>query len=373
MTILSYNINQKITASTWLNWKWQLRNRLKGLNILESLGIISESLDKKFRFLLKKYHFATTPYYFSLCKELNYSDPIFRQIIPSLEEIDFKLSGSEPDPLAEEKHSITPHLIHRYPDRVLVVTTNFCASYCRHCNRKRFWSERPWVIDKKELEQILFYIKKNKHIREVILSGGDPLFINQSYLEYILSRIREIKTVEVIRIGTRIPVVLPMKITVDLCQMLKKYRPIWLNTHFNHPQEITKEAEKAADLLSLHGIAMANQTVLLKEINDDLDTLAQLFTALERILIKPYYLFHCDSVSGTDHFRTSIEKGMELISGLEGKIGGLCIPKFVVDLPQGRGKAPCGPNFLEEIDGNIAIFKTWEGEKFIYKDAQGAK
>jgi len=368
---ISY-LNKTIRDNYWSNWKWQIRNRIKGYNFLSSIGVISNNSKNRFKLLLKKYHFATTPYYFSLCNELNYSDPIFRQIIPSLEEIDFRLSGSEPDPLAEEKHSITPHLIHRYPDRVLIVTTNFCASYCRHCNRKRFWSNKPWVITTKELEQILFYIKKNKHIREVILSGGDPLFINQNYLEYILKKLREIKNIEVIRIGTRIPVVLPMKITTDLCKMLKRYRPIWLNTHFNHPQEITKEAEKAADLLSLNGIAMANQTVLLKGINDDLNTLIRLFTSLERILIKPYYLFHCDAVCGTDHFRTSIKKGIELISAMEGKIGGLCIPKFVVDLPEGGGKAPCGPNFLEKVDGDIAIFKTWEGKKFIYKGANGA-
>ncbi len=358
--------------SNWSKWKWHIKNRLKSIEFLEYIGIISQSLKEKFKLLLKRYHFATTPYYFSLCKRLDYTDPIFRQIIPSIEEIEFNLPGSNPDPLAEEKYSVTPHLIHRYPDRVLIVTTNFCASYCRHCNRKRFWSEKPWVLSKRELEQIIFYIKTNKHIREVILSGGDPFFINQSYLEYILSRIRRIKTVEVIRIGTRVPVVLPMKITPILGKMLKRYRPIWINTHFNHPQEITKETEKAADILSLHGIAMANQTVLLKGVNDDLNTLAQLFTSLERMLIKPYYLFHCDSVSGTDHFRTSIEKGIELISALEGKIGGLCIPKFVVDLPNGAGKAPCGPNFLEKIDGDIAIFKTWEGKKFVYKGAQGA-
>ncbi len=356
----------------FLDWKWQIKNRLKGFSFLSSIGIIPEKQVEKFRTLLSSYHFATTPYYFSLCHEMDYSDPIFRQIIPSLEEIEFRLPGSQLDPLAERVYSVTPHLIHRYPDRVLIITTSLCASYCRHCNRKRFWSTKPWVINKKEIEQIVFYIKRNKNIREVILSGGDPLFINQNYLEYILKKIRQLQNVDVIRIGTRIPVVLPMRITSSLGKMLRKYRPIWINTHFNHPYEITKEAKKAADILSLNGIAMANQTVLLRGVNDDLDILSELFTRLEAMLIKPYYLFHCDCVQGTDHFRTSIKKGQELISKLEGRIGGLCIPKFVVDLPNGAGKAPCGPNFLEKIDGDIAVFKTWEGKKFIYKGANGA-
>jgi len=366
-----FKLDEKtVSSDSWHDWRWHIANRIKDINNIKKISSIPNTAlyDK----VIGKYHFATTPYYFRLIKKFDYTDPVFRQVIPSTEELTVHIKGSDPDPLAEGSHSPLPYLVHRYPDRVLIITTGICASYCRHCNRKRYWDSRPWVINLKQLQRICDYIKTHRQVREVILSGGDPLFLNTNYLETILKKIRGIRHVEIIRIGSRIPVVLPMRITKRLCGMLKKYRPIWLNTHFNHPVELTKEAEHAADMLSLHGIPVSNQTVLLKGVNDSADTLARLFTGLQRILIRPYYLFHCDAVEGTDHFRTALKTGIEIMTTLEGKIGGLCLPKFVVDLPNGQGKAPAGPCFLIRTEDNTAVFRTWEGEIMTYQGANGS-
>ncbi len=322
--------------------------------------------------LICRYRWAATPYYLSLIDWSDPNDPIRRQCIPDPKEITFYLDGSEDDPLAEERHMPVPHLIHRYGDRALLLATGICATYCRHCNRKRFWAGRPRVINQRALGGIIRYLSNHPGIREVIVSGGDPLTMGSAHIDRVLSALRTVKHLEVIRIGSRVPVVMPMRITKGLCRILARHRPLWLNTHFNHPREVTKEAESACDMLQRHGIPVSNQTVLLKGINDDSEILGDLFCRLQAIMVRPYYLFHCDAVRGTDHFRTDLYKGIRIMKTLLGNIGGLCLPTLVIDLPGGGGKVPLNPDYLTGIDGDEAVFKNHEGRTIRYKSPWGA-
>ncbi len=266
-----------------------------------------------------------------------------------------------------------PGLIHRYPDRALVVLTNMCAMYCRHCNRKRNWKNQgERTLGRAALNRIIAYIKNTPVIREVIISGGDPLLVSLGFLDEILWGISAIPHIDAIRIGTRIPVVMPMRITDELCRLLSRRRPIWLNTHFNHPAEITDAAISACDKILKAGIPISNHTVLLKGVNDSAHTILSLCRALQRHMIRPYYLFHCDAVTGTDHFRTGIQKGIEIMNVLQGNLGGLAVPDYVVDLPSGGGKARVMPSQLVSIDDNMAVFKTFEGGDIHYLAPNGA-
>ncbi len=329
-------------------------------------------MPKTLRDVLDTYPWASTPYYISLIDRNDPSDPIALQCIPREEEITFSLPGSDPDPLAEHANSPCPGLLHRYRDRVLVIATGNCYSYCRHCNRKRNWKQGDLTPSDSDIDRMVDYISAHTEIREVIISGGDPLTLSTDRLDRMLHRFRNISNIEVLRLGTRVPVVLPMRITKELALMLKGHRPLWVNTHFNHPREITPEAADACDRLLCAGIPVSNHTVLLRGVNDSHEVLYKLFTKLNRIMVRPYYLFHCDAVRGADHFRTSIDKGIRLMQKLWGDTGGLCLPRYVVDLPSGGGKAPVMPSFIIDREGDIALFRTSEGEILKYTGALGA-
>ncbi|MSQ33312.1 MAG: KamA family radical SAM protein, partial [Dehalococcoidia bacterium] len=264
--------------------------------------------------------------------------------------------------------SPVPGLVHRYPDRALFVITNICPLLCRHCTRKREWEDGNWVRPKAELDACIDYIRRTKSIRDVIISGGDPLTLSTPRLEEIVKRLRAIDHVEIIRFGTRFPVVLPQRIDDEFCEMVDKYGPIWLNTHFNHPNEVTAEAEKAVRNLLRAGVPVNNQSVLLRGINDSVETQLELVHALMRIRVRPYYLFHADNVRGTEHLRTSVWKGIEIIEGLRGHTSGLAVPTFVVDVPGGGGKIPLQPNYLLSMTDDELVLRNYEGLVFRYRN-----
>lgn len=359
-------LNVNIDPVDWQNPAWQIRNRLQGA---EGITLLPFHLSEKTAFQCKlaaqKYRWAVTPYYLSLVNLHDPEDPVRKQFLPTFNEV--SCSGSpescrlSEDPLCEEKFTASKGLIHRYPDRVLVLITSMCASYCRHCNRKRTWKNPDFSLEHDDIASIIKYIKSRPEIREVILSGGDPLILAPSRLENILSLFREIRHIEVLRIGTRIPVTMPMGITSELCSMLSKYRPLWINTQFNHDSEITEESASACDRLQKAGIPVSNQTVLLKNVNDSFETLSALFRKLQSIMVRPYYLFHCEPVEGNAHFIPSLEKGIEIMNRIQERLGGLCQPKYVMDLPGGGGKAPLLPSWLIAKDKNSALFRTLEG------------
>jgi len=340
------------TDSDWTNWKWQFSNRVRSLNGLAGLlGVPVDSLSS-WEDVLHVYPVAISPYYLSLFDCADESDPLRRQCFPDPREIHFSLGGVD-DPLEEERDMPVPGLIHRYSDRCLAIVTATCAVYCRHCNRKRLWKENV-KFSQRRFQTMVDYIARTPELREVIISGGDPLTLSDEKLDWILGSLRAIKHVEVLRIGTRVPVTLPMRVTKELCALMKKYRPLWLNTQFNHPREITPDSARACEMLLESGIPVSNQSVLLKGINDDYETMKDLLYGLERISVRPYYLFQCDPVRGVDHFRTDIWVGMEMMEKLWHNISGLCLPRFVLDSPGGRGKIPFQPfSFLSDRKANL--------------------
>ncbi|MFH1782546.1 MAG: KamA family radical SAM protein [Candidatus Omnitrophota bacterium] len=347
------------------SWKWQLINSVKDLDVLSDLFYFDAGKKQSLERVIKEYPFRVTPYYLSLINKTDPDDPIRRQAIPSPEEENFYIEVQN-DPLGEEKDTVMPGLVHRYPDRVLVTLTNMCPMLCRHCTRKREWQGGNWVRSPKELEEIYKYIFLHEEITDVILSGGDPLILSTEKLEGILASLRSIKHIEIVRIGTRCPVVLPQRIDESLVAVLKKYRPIWVNTHFNHPNEITAESSKACDRLLLNGIQVNNQTVLLKGVNDDPKTMIRLCKGLLKIGVRPYYLFHCDPVSGAGHFRTSIDKGLSIIKEMRGFISGLAVPTYVVDGLEGQGKVPLQPDNLVSKEKDYFTLRGYKGEAFNY-------
>ena len=357
----------------WNNWRWQLRSSITEPDKLKEVFKFSPAELENSGKTVLKYPFGITPYYFSLINQNNPRDPIRLQCIPSQEEDNLYFDVQE-DPLGEEHDSVLPGLVHRYPDRVLLTLTNMCPVYCRHCTRKREWHNGKWTRSESELQEIYRYISAHSAVRDVIISGGDPFILSTHRIESVLSNIRQIAHVEIIRIGTRCPVVLPQRVDDELVSALKKYRPIWLNTHFNHPNEITPESSLACDKLICAGIPVNNQTVLLKGINDDVETMTKLCQALLKINVRPYYLFQCDPVSGTGHLRTSIGKGLEIIKGMRGFTSGLAVPTFVVDGLGGQGKVPLQPpDYLVALEKNYAVLKGYKGEVFRYYNPEGSK
>ena len=347
----------------WSDPKWQLDNRLKGK---EGLARFLEPYHEDvapFLKCLSRYKWASTPYYICLIERYYRQDPVGRQIIPSPDELRVSSPHSEEDPLLEKRFSPLPGLIHRYRDRALVLVSNRCASYCRHCNRKRTWKSPEQVPgSEKAWEDIRDYLIDHPEVREILVSGGDPLLLPARRLEHILGLLKSVSSVEVLRIGTRLPVVLPMAIDQGLCSLLKRFRPLWLNTHFNHPNELTIESQRACDRLQLAGIPVSNQSVLLKGINDHAETMKRLCCGLQKIMVRPYYLFHCDFVKGTDHFRTGIKQGIDIIDKMWGDVGGMCIPRYVVDLPGGMGKARVIPPHMKKLQNDTARFQTFDGK-----------
>ncbi len=315
----------------------------------------------------EKYPFAVTPYYLSLVEEPTPSDPIYRQIIPQGGEL-LQMSGAMRDPLAEEELSPVPGLIHRYGDRAVLLVNGLCAAYCRHCTRKRMVGKEVASVSDAQLEEWVSYLRRTPQIRDVILSGGDPLTLSDRKLERILAAVRSVESVEIIRIGTRIPVLMPMRVTAELARTLRKYRPLWVVTHFNHSRELTEEAVSACQLLVDSGIPVNNQSVLLRGVNDSSEELSSLCRGLLRIGVRPYYLHQCDLIEGIEHLRVPIGRGIQIMEELRGRLSGLGIPLYVVDLPGGGGKVPILPNYLEKVEGRDYYFRNHRGEVFIYPD-----
>ncbi len=352
----------RLSREKWHDPAWQIKNRYQGADGLKRLPLdIPPDEIAALHKVSNRYRWASTPYYLSLINWDDPHDPVRLQSLPGPEELcspsSMRLSD---DPLCERKHTRIKGLVHRYPDRALLLVTGNCVSYCRHCNRKRTWKKNEAALNNDELYAIYNYIKQDRGIREVILSGGDPLTLPLERLEQILALFRKIPHVEVLRIGSRLPVTMPMGITPELCKILARHRPLWLNTHFNHPVEITGTAEAACDRLQKSGIPVSNQTVLLRGVNDSFDTLSKLFRNLEAIMVRPYYLFHCEPVSGNLHFIPSIKKGLTIMRQINRELGGLCVPSYVLDLPGGGGKARLPASDLLEFTRDGAIFRNWD-------------
>lgn len=326
-----------VDEADWQDWRWQLRNRVWTEKLLNELLKDAPEISRLRRAVVRTYPFAVTPYYFSLMKTQDAGDPIRLQCIPDPREITFSLGGVE-DPLEEGRDMPLPGLIHRYADRCLTMVTHTCMMYCRHCNRKRFW--KAGKAEKARLGAMIDYVAATPGIREVIVSGGDPLTLPEPVLDSFLGALRAIPHVEVLRLGSRVPVVLPMRITPSLVRMLRKHRPLWFNTQFNSPRELTKEAALACRRLVDAGIPLSNQSVLLRGVNDTCETMRELLYGLQRISVRPYYLFACDPVRGADHFRVDLWKGMEMMERISRSTSGLCVPRYVMDVPGGKGKMP---------------------------------
>jgi lysine 2,3-aminomutase len=349
----------------WNNWKWQYRNRITTVESLSRIIPLSEKEQREIAQSLSRFKMSITPYFASLMDTKNSLCPIRMQAVPSINETRVQ-SWEKKDPLNEETDSPVPNIVHRYPDRALFLVTRQCAMYCRHCFRKRCVGEEDFIIGKAEKEKAIDYIAGTPQIRDVLVSGGDPLSMSDDDLEDIVARLRAIPHVEVIRIGTRIPVVLPMRITPSLLAMLKKYHPVWINTHFNHPRELTAQSCQACADIADAGIPLGNQTVLLRNINDNTETMKELLLKLVKARIRPYYIYQCDLCEGSEHFRTRVETGIEIIRNLTGRISGYAIPRFVIDAPNGAGKVPVNPDFVVSLDDEKIVLRNYEGREYTY-------
>lgn len=359
--------NNKIDTGdlNWNDWKWQFSHRITTADALSKVIRLSENEKNDIQKCLEFFRMAITPYYASLINSDDPNDPVRKQAVPSIEET-YPCENDLADPLNEEGDSPVPHIVHRYPDRVLFLVTLQCSMYCRHCTRRRVVGEEDGIITEKELTQALDYIRNHTEIHDVLISGGDPLVMGTDRLEHIISGIREIPHVDIIRIGTRVPVVMPMRITEELLDMLKKYQPIWINTHFNHPNEITAESTRACTAIVDAGIPLGNQSVLLKGINDNSAIMKELLLKLIHMRVRPYYLYQCDLSRGISHFRTSVDCGVQIMHELQGYISGYAIPKYVIDAPMGGGKIPINYNYVISHDDKEVVMENFRGEIYKY-------
>ena len=347
------------------DWQRILRDSLRTPEeIAEHFGLDLEEVKK----IGRAFKIQITPYYASLIKKKG--DPIYKQVVTDLAEL-AENSGQE-DPLEEDLDSPVPSIVHRYPDRVLFLVSHSCASYCRFCTRKRKVGD-PTKIHPRYIEDGVNYIKDHPEVRDVIISGGDPLILSDDKLEAILSQVRAIPHVEIMRLGSRVPCFLPQRITEKLVSMLKKYHPLYLNVHFNHPDEITPEAARALNLLADAGIPLGNQTVLLKGINDEVMVMRRLMQKLLTVRVRPYYIYQADYVKGTDHFRTTVEKGLEIYQGLRGWTSGLAVPQYVIDAPGGGGKIPLIPEYVQSISDEKVVLRNYAGEVYVYPQVKSPK
>jgi lysine 2,3-aminomutase len=356
----------------WNDWKWQVTHRIETVEALQKVVELTEEELEGVKKSLGIFKMAITPYYLSLIDPKNPHDPVRKQSIPTASELYHSKADLE-DPLHEDGDSPTLGLTHRYPDRALLLVTDQCSMYCRHCTRRRFAGQNDCPLAKDQVEKAIEYIEKTTEIRDVIVSGGDPLLLSDDRLEQILIQLRRIPHVEMIRIGTRIPVVLPQRVTQKLCDMIKKYHPIWINTHFNHPREITPQSKKACELLSDAGIPLGNQSVLLAGVNDCIHVMKKLVHELVKIRVRPYYIYQCDLSLGLKHFRTSVAKGIEIIEALRGHTSGLCVPTYVVDAPGGGGKIPVMPNYVVSRGHEKTILRNYEGVITCYNEPDNYK
>ncbi|MFA7231662.1 MAG: lysine 2,3-aminomutase [Victivallaceae bacterium] len=359
-----------VAKSGWNDWQWQIKHCVKDLKTFEKLlGIkLPEKIREQFLAITEKFPMSITPYYLSLIDTDDLeNDPIFRQSFPVINELHIQKTDMA-DPLHEDKDSPVPGITHRYPDRVLLLVSNTCAMYCRHCTRKRRVGDQDSIPGRKAISKAIEYIRQTPQIRDVLLSGGDPFLLATDYLDWILTELRSIKHVEVIRIGTRTPVVLPARITDELTEMLKKHHPLWINTHFNHPRELTTSSRKALRKLADAGIPLGNQSVLLAGVNDCPRIMRSLVQKLVANRVRPYYLYQCDLSEGLSHFRTPVGKGIEILESLIGHTSGFCVPTYVIDAPGGGGKIPVMPNYLISWSTNKVVLRNYEGVITTYKE-----
>jgi len=360
---IAKRIKKGSTISNWKDWKWHLKNTIKTIEKFELLtGIrLSEYEKNNLKLTLDRFPLSITPYYLSLIDNENYeNDPVFKQAFASVDELNV-LKTDLKDPLAEENDSPVHGITHRYPDRVLFHVSNICAMYCRHCTRKRKVGDVDFIPSKKQLLDGIEYIKNHQEVRDVLLSGGDPLMLSDSYLDWLLGEITSIPHVEIVRIGTRMPVVLPYRITDNLISVMKKYQPLWINTHFNHPRELTSSSKEAIRKLADAGFPLGNQSVLLANVNDCPRIMKKLVQKLVQNRVRPYYMYQCDLSEGLSHFRTPIGKGIEIMESLIGHTTGFAVPTYVIDAPGGGGKIPVMPNYIISWSTNKVILRNYEG------------
>ena len=354
-----------VPAKDWNDWTWQLRNRITTLAQLEKLMTLTPDEKEGCLFAAHKLSLAITPYYFNLIDTKDPECPIRKQVIPNIKE-SYIAPGESSDPVGEEGTMPVPGIVHRYPDRVLFLVTDRCASYCRYCTRSRLVSNAQSYDFHPELEQGLKYIESHPEIRDVLISGGDPLLLSDAKIDSLLGRLRAIPHVEFIRMGSRIPVFLPQRITAELAEIFRKHGPIWMSIHTNHPKEVTQELAVACERLSLAGVPLGNQSVLLDGINDSVEVMKSLVHRLLMIRVRPYYLYACDLIEGSTHFRAPIQKGIEIIRGLRGHTTGYSIPQLVVDGPGGGGKIPLNPEYLQAIHDGVLELRNFEDRTYIY-------
>jgi lysine 2,3-aminomutase len=355
-----------IPDDQWNSWRWQLSHRINTPEEFEKIIPLTDS-ERKALSAANLFRVDITPYFISLINPDDPNDPIRKQVVPKDSEM-VPFTAMMEDSLSEDQHSPVPGLVHRYPDRVLMLVTTQCASYCRYCTRSRIVGDPAATFSRAEFEMQLEYLKRTPQVRDVLLSGGDPLVLAPKLLEELISRLREIPHIEIIRIGSRVPVFMPMRVTSELTDMLQKYHPLWLNIHVNHPNEISAELAQACDRLTRAGIPLGNQAVLLAGVNDNVHVQRRLVHDLVRIRVRPYYLYQCDLVEGAGHFRTPVAKGIEIMEGLRGHTSGYAVPTYVIDAPGGGGKIPVAPNYLISMSDHKIILRNFEGFITTYEE-----
>jgi lysine 2,3-aminomutase len=356
------------TDREWNDWKWQLRNRIRDLTSLERALTLTDDERSTVRALGDRLPIGITPYYAALLDAIDADDPLRRTMVPVADE--FGMSAGEcGDPLNEDGDMPVPGLVHRYPDRVLFLVTSFCATYCRYCTRSRLVGKTgEYHFNQAQYETALGYIRAHPEIRDVLISGGDPLTMADDRIDWLLTNLRTIPHVEFVRLGTKVPAVLPQRITPELCAMLRRHHPLWMSVHFMHPTELTPEVAEACGRLADAGLPLGSQTVLLAGVNDDVETMRRLVHGLLRIRVRPYYIYQCDPIPGSAHFRTPVRKGLEIIEGLRGHTTGYAVPTFVIDGPGGGGKIPLAPDYVAGRDGADLLVRNFRGDVFRYPD-----
>jgi len=363
----------EVEPAEWNDWRWQARRRIRTLAELERIFVLSDDERDAVTRHQGSLPLGITPYYASLMSREDSLEPLRRTHIPVGTEY-LKAPGEADDPLGEDGHTAVPGLVHRYPDRVLFLATGFCSTYCRYCTRSRMVGEPggDYSFSRPQWDQALDYIAAHPEVRDVLISGGDPLTLSDERLDYLLGRLRAIPHVEFVRLGTKVPVVLPQRITRSLTRILKKHHPLWMSLHFTHPAELTPEVTEACTRLADAGIPLGSQTVLLRGVNDSVETLKKLYHGLLMRRVRPYYLYQCDPITGSSHFRTSVDKGLEIMQGLRGHTTGYAVPTYVIDAPGGGGKIPLLPDYVQGRDGDDLILRNFEGKTYRYTDPDGS-
>jgi lysine 2,3-aminomutase len=366
------SIWKDVTQDQWNDWHWQLANRIMDAEKLSMVIPLDDDEKRAITTSLKHLRMAITPYYASLIDINDPKDPIRKQAIPTMNEL-YKAPNESKDPLFEDVDSPVYGLTHRYPDRVLALVTDQCSMYCRHCTRRRKAGETDMPMPLDKIEKMVEYVSEHPQIRDVLLSGGDPFTLSDERLELIIKKFKAIPHVEIVRIGTRTPVVMPQRITDDLVGMLRKYHPIWINVHFNHPNEITPDSERALAKLADAGIPLGNQSVLLRDVNDCPQVMKKLVHLLVKNRVRPYYIYQCDLSEGLSHFRTTVARGIEIIEYLRGHTSGFAVPTYVIDAPGGGGKIPVEPQYLISMGAGKVVLRNYEGGIFVYEEPDDYK